>query len=162
MALMKHQTRTFTTLILIALFTNIETSNAETEYSLLTNIDEKLNNAFETLSRAEENGATINELIIELNTAISLYQELKTAVKEGDTEKATIIARECELILSRVSEWGNKLAEAAIEHSRTRRESRDIILHAAVVIVIISSLTLWIRFKQYYTRKALETKPTVI
>jgi hypothetical protein len=142
--------------------THIEVSNAETEYTLLTNIDETLNNAFETLLKAEENGAHIDELIIEFNTANSLYQDLRTALIDGDTDKATITALECERISLQVTEEANSLATAALEQKGIQRERRNLILPSAIIIVIIFSLVLWKRFKQYYVRQALGMKPTVI
>ncbi len=142
--------------------THLEVSKAETDMELLTNVDEKLNNAFETLSRAEEDGAQIDELMKELNTANSLYQELKTALREGDTEKAAVIARECGRISFQVANEANNLARAALEETRMQDERRSLVLRVEIIIVIFSSLFLWKRFKQYYTRQALEMKPTVI
>ena len=165
-----HENKIHVLKLLILLILNISLSetqilkvaNAETDTELLTNIDEVLNNAFETLSRAEENGAQINDLIKELNKANSLYQELKTALREGDTEKATIIAQECVSISLQVTKEANNLATAALKQSKTQRERRNLILRAAIIAVTISSLIIWKRFKQYYTKQALGMKPTVI
>ena len=163
MTLINSHTRTWITLVIIITFiSNAKPSRAEAEPELITNIDEALNGAFEALSRAEGNGAQINELITELNKANSLYQEIKTALKEGDTEKATIIAQECERITSQVTEAANDLETAAIEQIKTQIERRSLTIIAATVVVIISSLYLWTRFKRHYTRQALGMKPTVI
>ena len=160
---MNSHTRAWITLVMIlTLFSNVKSSKAEREPELITKIDETLNNAFEAITRAEEKGAKINELITELNKAYSLFQELTSALREGDSEKATIITQECERMTYKITEAANDLESFAIVIIKKYIERRNLTNISATIVVIISSLFLWTRFKRIYTRQALEMKPTVI
>ena len=124
-------------------------ATAKTNLVLITDIEKKIDTAFEKVFEADLEGADITELVEQINTLNSLFQELLTATEEKNSEKVISLAQECERISAQVAEDANSLRIVASNLTRTQVEKRNIIIRISTLMVIIFSLLVWSRFKKY-------------
>jgi len=152
----------FTIVIIIMSFVQVYgRATAETNSVIITDIENKINTAFETVFKADLEGADITELIELINTLNTLFQELITATEGKDSEKVISLTQECERISANIVEDASNLRIVASNLTRIQVEKRNIIIRISIVTVIIFSLLLWSRFKKYYIKRALLMRPTV-
>lgn len=137
-------------------------SEAETDIPSLTIIGNMINQAFEKILEAEKEGANIRDLLHKINRANKLYQELKIALQEGDSEKIFSSARECEIISSQITNEANQLSVFAAEDKRKQVNNRNIIIRVAFIAILISSLLFWTSLKKYHLNRLLKMKPRVV
>ena len=158
----KYVTLLIIVLILYSVIRTDSISEAETDTPSLTIIDNKINQAFEKILEAEKEGANIRDLLHKINRANTLYQELKIALHEGDSEKIFSSARECEIISSQITNEAYQLSTSAAEEKRKQVNNRNLIIRVAFIAILISSLLLWTILKKYHINQLLQMKPRVV
>lgn len=130
--------------------------------NLISEIDIKINNAFDMILKAERAGAEINSLIDDINSVDIIFQEIRIALEEGDSEKAILKSLECISITSKVEEEAYLLSISAANQANTLKERNYLIIRVAIVSIIVLSLLVWSRLKQYYMNRTLRMKPMVV
>lgn len=149
-------------IIIICLFGVARAHSEVTNSNLISEIDIKINNAFDMILKAERAGAEINSLIDDINSADILFQEIRIALEEGDSEKAILKSLECINITSKVEEEAYLLSISAANQANTLKERNFLIIRVAIVSIIILSLLIWSRLKQYFMNRTLRMKPMVV
>jgi hypothetical protein len=137
-------------------------SRAETDIPSLTIIDNKINQAFEKILEAENEGADIRDLLDKINRANELYQEIKIAIQEGDSEKISTSAHECEILSSQITNEANQLSLSASEQKRMQVKNRTLIVRVAFIAILVTSLLLWTFLKKYHRNQLLQMRPRVV
>ena len=136
-------------------------SYAETNISLRTNLDFKINHAFEAILNAEHKGANITELTEKINIVNDLYKEVLYALREGNSETAITLAQECETLSIQVADEANTLGQLFAEQMRIGEGKRNITRRVSIIVVIIISYVLWSKRRQFFITRTLRLKPMV-
>jgi hypothetical protein len=133
-----------------------------TDIDTINEIDIKINNAFEAILESEKTGADITALIRDINEAIIIFKEFKIAIKEGDSERAILTSQECVSIVTKVENEAHALSVVDEDQIISSNERRYLISRGGMIIIIILSLIIWYKVKDYYMNRTLKMKPRVV
>lgn len=134
----------------------------EDEASLaLSNAEEAVFSAFQTVLKAEEAGANVSGLLVQLNDAGKLLVEAHAAYRVGDVDEVARSASLCSEIAGNVKSQADDLWVKSYGSSVMGLWLVFAGSMVGVVVVGLGSFWSWRIFKRRYYRRVLGMKPEV-
>ncbi|MGD0494737.1 MAG: hypothetical protein ABSB28_01695 [Candidatus Bathyarchaeia archaeon] len=123
--------------------------------------DDALQRAFMAVSEAENAGANVSSLLVQLEEAGQILVEAKLAYNNANFNEATGAADECSVLASSVINQASTLESSAL--ISTRVLLWQMIAFAAVggFVFAIVLLMIWVRFRKHYVKNLNSKKPRV-
>jgi hypothetical protein len=111
---------------------------------------------------AERAGGDISSLVFRMNHVVDALSEAKTALTEGDRDRAFQLA-------ARAAENATSTATQAYAFASSAAYDAEIGFRNQVIVSVVSSGLIvglgwyaWAYFKQYYMRQLMERKPEAV
>lgn len=150
--------------IIILLAGTFQTSliAASNETTSLQAANSLINQAFASVLTAEHAGANVTGLLIRLNNAGELLSEAENSYENGNLANVTSKADNAAMIATQVSNDANNLTVSSLSASKDQFILTLVFSVVTIIVLIISLLLIWRRFKRAYYKKLLGSRPEVV
>ncbi len=117
--------------------------------------------AYAVVREAEQAGADVSGLLVDLNEAGELLARAQVASRLGDSEEADRLAALSAELVSGVAREAEQLRLAALEMHSVRVQLAVAESIIGVAVVVLGGFWAWRLFKRRYVRRVLAMKPEV-
>ena len=136
-------------------------SSSERALSTISEAEESIGEAYNTVLDAERVGADVSDLLVRLNDAAALLSEAHMALEVGNLEEATRFAESTSEVGYEVVDGAERL-EIEANNAQVHRSWWFMVTSAlGVSVVLVASLLGYEYFKRRYYRRLLKTSPRV-
>ncbi len=118
--------------------------------------------AFNSVLEAEKVGGNVTQLLVRLNTAGTLLADAQNAYNSGNTANVTSLVENALQIANKVNADALNLRDVSLVESQNSFWLTLIFSVIGAIVFGGSLLFVWRRFKRYYTKKLLGSKPEVV
>ena len=118
--------------------------------------------AYEAMLAAEQAGADVSNLVVQMNNAVGRLAEAEVAYRLGDFNESVRLAGLCSELSSDVKAEAEVLRLQASGAQAFERQARIAGSLASMVAVVVGGFWSWRLFKRRYCRRVLAMKPEVV
>lgn len=137
-------------------------ASADEARTAVANADHALRNAFERVHDAEEAGANVSGLISRLNDAGFAFTSAGTSLQMGNYSDALDHAASCQTLAEGIANDAVQSREQSLLAGSWQSVASSFVLPGvAAGVFILALLLVWSRFKRFYNRKLLKSRPEV-
>jgi hypothetical protein len=159
----------FSSIILLALlilsicFLGLNTAFAQTNQadSKLQAANNSVNQAFNAVLDAEKAGATVTDLLAQLNTAADILAQAENSYRAGDINASIAKANSLLPITQEIANNAQVLKQSAIVNTQNNFWSTIIFTVVIAVVFVLVLFFVWRWFKRNYMKRLSESKPEV-
>jgi hypothetical protein len=159
-------------ILLFFFFIIVFTSSTFNEYGVSEGIDnqaeswidlaeEGLESAYLAVIDAERAGSDISQLVLHLNQALEWLSEAKSALTEGEHNRAFLLVEDVLGNSSYAENLAYNLESSAAHNAEIGFRNQVITSFVSICLIVVVGFLTWTYFKKHYIRKLMELKPEV-